>query len=102
MYKHNGYSTLCNNAHISILEPEEEDELEVDLVRHLLVPPGEVVLVPGESVDEEVVPVRLPHGPLQQRAGDLHRHDRPVRDVALDQLAELGTLALALLPQEIA
>ena len=85
---------------------EEEDALEVHLeilddfspitiiishylIPHLLGPSLEVILVPRESVDQEVVLLALRHGPLQQGAGDLHRDDGAVSDVMLDQLPEL-------------
>ena len=77
---------------------KEEDKLLVDLVPHGLVPPLEVVLVPGEAVDEEVVLFRLVHGGLQERAGDLHRDNGAVADMALDELAVLRTRLIPLCP----
>ena len=70
---------------------EEQDKVEVGLVPHLLVPAAQVVLVAREAVDEELVRAGLVHGALEQRAGDLDGDDGAVGDVALDQLAELGS-----------
>ena len=70
---------------------EEQDELDVGLaVANFPLPALKVVLVSRESVDEEVVLWGLGHCPHQQRARDLHGHDRAVADVGLDQLPVFG------------
>ena len=81
---------------------------------HVLVELEGLVHLPGEAVDEEAAAAVLPavraalavdgllHGVLEQLDGDLHRHDRPVLDAVLDELAELGALAVLLSAQEVA
>ena len=59
------------------------------LVPHLLGPALEVVLVPGETIDEEVVLVVVSHGSLYQRTGDLYWHDCSIGDMVLYQLSKL-------------
>ena len=68
---------------------EEKDALQVHFVPHLLVPALQVVLVPGEAVDKEIVFLTLSHSSLQETAGDLHRDNRTVGNVVLYQLSEL-------------
>merc|ERR1719400_463643 len=80
---------------------EEENTLEVHLVPHLLGPSLEVVLVPGEAIDQKPILVALGHGALQQRAGDLHRDDGAIGDVVLYQLSKLRPRLGSLLPQQI-
>ena len=43
---------------------EEQNALQVHLLPHLLVPPSQVVLVPGEAVDEEIIFVAGRHSSL--------------------------------------
>lgn len=67
-------------------------------------PAIKVILIPGETVDEEAV-VRIPgcpHRTVDEAAGDLHRDDRAVLDVRLDELAELRAGFGALLAQQVA
>ena len=71
---------------------EEEDTLQVHLLAHLLVPALEVVLVPGEAVDEEIIFVTLGHPSLQETAGDLHRNNCTVGNMMLYQLSKLKTV----------
>ena len=70
---------------------EEENALQVHLLPHLLVPASQVVLVPGEAVDEEIIFVALRHSPLQEAAGDLHRYNCTVGNMVLYQLPKLKT-----------
>jgi len=80
---------------------EEEHELHVHLLGHLAIPAVQIILIPGEAVDEEPGLARRLHGVLQQRARDLHGHNLAIADVILDQGAELGALAGTLLAQQI-
>ena len=43
---------------------EEQNALQVHFLPHLLVPPSQVVLVPGEAVDEEIIFVAGRHSSL--------------------------------------
>lgn len=69
-----------------------------------LVPTFEVILIPGEAVDQKTVARILGglHGTVEQAASDLHGYDRAVPDVSLDELAVHRSGFGALLAQEIA
>lgn len=86
----------------ALFAEEEQDELEVGLVAHGLSPPGEVVFVPRETIDEEVVLFRLLHSSLEEGASDFDGDDGTICDVALDQFAEFRTGLGALLSEKIA
>ena len=81
---------------------EGKPVLEVDFVAHDFVPPGEVILVPRESVDEEIVLLGRGHRVLQEFARDLDGNDAPVLDVGLDQFPELRVGVRPLGTEEIA
>ena len=70
---------------------EEQNALQVHLLPHLLVPASQVVLVPGEAVDEEIIFVTLSHSSLQKTAGDLDRNNCTVGNMVLYQLSKLKT-----------
>ena len=70
---------------------EEQNALQVHLLPHLLGPASQVVLVPGEAVDEEIIFVTLSHSPLQKTAGDLYRNNCTVGNMVLYQLSKLKT-----------
>ena len=55
-------------------------------------PAGQVVRVAWEAVDKEALAAVLRNRLHQQADRDLHWHDLPLRDVALDQLALLAAL----------
>lgn len=46
-------------------------------------------------------PLRLDHRVLEETASDFHGHDLSVRDVLLDQRAEVGALACSFLAQQV-
>ena len=66
---------------------QQQHEVFLDFPSHLSLPTVEIVLVTREAVDEETVLPRVFHRFLDQRAGDLHRNDSSVPDVALDQVS---------------
>ena len=68
---------------------EEENALQVHFLAHLLVPATQVVLVPREAVDEEIIFVAAGHSSLQETASDLDRNNCTVGDMVLYQLSEL-------------
>lgn len=78
---------------------EHEDELEVDLGGHLALPGLVVLLVSGESIDEELLGGAPLHGVLEEGHGDLRRHDLALLDHALDHLTMLRTAGLLLAQQ---
>ena len=80
---------------------------------HVLVELEGLVHLAREAIDQESAAAVLPrgtgatrecvaHGVLEELDGDLHRDDRPVLDAVLDELAELGALAVLLRAQEVA
>ena len=82
---------------------DEEDEGDVGLVSHRQLPPAQVVLVPGEAVDEVAdLVARLLHGVLEELAGDLDRDDGAVADVTVDELSDLAVALPPLRSQQIA
>ena len=70
---------------------EEQDALQIDFLPHLLIPALQIVLVPWEAVDEEIVFVTRGHSSLQETAGDLHRDNCTVGNMVLYQLPKLKT-----------
>ena len=70
---------------------EEQDALQIDFFSHLLIPALQIVLVPWEAVDEEIVFVTRGHSSLQETAGDLHRDNCTVGNMVLYQLSKLKT-----------
>ena len=70
-----------------VVDVVEEDALDVDAVAHDGLPPLEVVLVAGESVDEEAGPAGLGHRLGEERNGDLNGHDAAVENVLGDEVA---------------
>ena len=71
---------------------EEQDALQIDFFSHLLIPALQIVLVPWEAVDEEIVFVTRGHSSLQETAGDLHRNNCTVGNMMLYQLSKLKTV----------
>lgn len=71
---------------------EEKDALQIDFLSHLLIPALQIVLVPWEAVDEEIVFVTRGHSSLQETAGDLHRDNCTVGNMVLYQLSKLKTV----------
>jgi hypothetical protein len=81
-----------------------QDEGDVHLLAHQLVPGIQILQIPGKPVNQEppALEPMLLHGPLQQHDGDLAGHDLALDDVLLDDLPELRPRLLPLSPQEVA
>merc|ERR1719234_903746 len=80
---------------------EKEHPSQVHLVTHSLSPTRQVVFIPGESIDQELILVALFHRPLNQTASDGHRHDGPIGNVVFYQLSILGARGGPLSSQQV-
>merc|ERR1719319_180455 len=80
---------------------EEQHTAQVHLLPHDLRPPCQIILVPREPVNEEIILVALLHRSLYQAAGDGHGDDGAVGDVVLDQLTVLAARRGPLSPEEV-
>mmetsp|Transcript_6204 Transcript_6204/g.10769 ORF Transcript_6204/g.10769 Transcript_6204/m.10769 type:complete len:228 (+) Transcript_6204:708-1391(+) len=67
-----------------------QEQHEVAIVAHHFLERPPVLVVPGESVDEELLLARGRHGRLQQADGDLRGHDLPVLDHVRHDVALLA------------
>ena len=80
---------------------EEEDALQVDLLPHHLGPALQVVLIARKAINEEIILLTVIHGPLQQRAGDLHRDYGAIGYVVFYQFSILRPRTSSFSPEEI-